>query len=48
MVDMLKGHKSTVYCVDYANDGENIIDNPLICVILDLLYRDPVIYGPVG
>ncbi len=24
MVDMLRGHKSTVYCVDYANDGRSI------------------------
>ena len=21
---MLKGHKSTVYCVDYANDGKDV------------------------
>lgn len=24
MTDMLKGHKSTVYCVDYANDGKDV------------------------
>ena len=24
MIDMLKGHKSTVYCVDYATDGKNM------------------------
>ena len=24
MVDMLKGHKSTVYCINYASDGKNI------------------------